>query len=208
MVIADANQRLRVIGPGRNTLLKELAASSRIRLLRPSLDGRRLVTISTASEQAPPTLWDLEQYRLVAQLDGHVGRVFTARFVSAGGGHEILTAGADGAVRTWDAATGRPHQRFRGDSHFLADAVLTPDGSMVVAGGSDGFLRFWDTSNGHLLWTLQAHTSYVISVHYEGDDIVTRGFAGDIARWALPSPDKIIEACRASTCTPVATAEK
>ncbi|HEX8115289.1 MAG TPA: protein kinase [Kofleriaceae bacterium] len=205
VVATDASERLRVIGQDRNVLLKELAAPSRIKLLRPSLDGRRLVTISIATD-APPVLWDLEQYRLVARLDSQVGRVFTARFVASG--HEILTAGADGAAWLWDATTGRPRQRFRGDSHFLVDAVLAPDGSMVVAGGSDGFLRFWDTSDGHLLWTLQVHTSYVIGAHYEGNDIVTRGFAGDIARWALPPPDKIIEVCHASTCTPMTTAEK
>jgi WD40 repeat protein len=148
---------------------------------------------------APPALWDLDQYRLVGQLEGHVGRVFTARFV-ADGGREILTVGSDGMPRLWDAATGRLRQIFRGDGHVLADAVLAPDGSMVIAGGSDGFLRFWDTSNGRLLWMLQAHPSYVIGLHYEGNDLVTRGLSGEIARWALPAPDSVIEACRAGAC--------
>jgi len=47
---------------------------------------------------------------------------------------------------------------------------------------------------------LRAHASYVVGVHYEGDDLVTRGFAGDIARWVLPSPDSVIEACRIRSC--------
>jgi WD40 repeat protein len=153
-------------------------------------------------------LWDLDQYRLVARLEGHVGRAFTARFVVVGGQQEILTAGSDGTVRLWDAATGNSRKTFRADSHFLVDAVPSPDGSVIVAGGSDGFLRFWDTSDGRLLWMLKAHTSYVIGVHYDGNDIVTRGFAGDIARWTLPSPNTVIEACHASTCAPVATPEK
>jgi len=85
---------------------------------------------------------------------------------------------------------------------------MAPDGSVIVAGGSDGFLRFWDTSNGRLLWTLQAHKSYVTGVHYEGSDIVTRGFAGDVSRWTLPQPDTIIEACHASTCASAALAGK
>jgi WD40 repeat protein/serine/threonine protein kinase len=208
VVVADASRRLRVIGPDRNALLMDLAAPFRIRLLRPSPDGRRLVTISTPSEQAPPVLWNLDQYRIVARLEGHAGRVFTARFVAVGDGHEILTAGADGTARLWGAATGRPRQSFRGDSHFLVDAALAPGGSLIVAGGSDGALRFWDTSNGRLLWMLQAHRSYVIGVHYEGDDLVTRGFAGDVARWTLPQSDSIIEACRASTCASAASAEK
>jgi WD40 repeat protein len=206
VVVADASNRLRVMDPDRNALVMDLAAPSRVRLLRPSTDGTRLITISIRSQQAPPALWDLDQHRLIAQIDGHVGRVFTARFVSAG--HEILTAGSDGTARLWSAATGRPRQTFHGDSHFLADATLAPDGSVVVAGGSDGFLRFWDASNGRLLWTLQAHKSYVVGVHYEGTDIVTRGFAGDVSRWTLPQPDRIIEACHASTCASATMAGK
>ena len=202
VVVADASDRLRVIGPDRNALLMNRSVPSRISLLRPSPDGRRLVTISIASEQTPPALWDLDKYQLVRQLEGHVmGRVFTARFV--GSGHEILTTGSDGTARLWDAATGRPGQSFEGDLHFLVDAALAPDGSVIVAGGSDGFLRFWDTSDGRLLWMLQAHRSYVVGVHYEGSDLITRSIAGDVARWALPPPDRTIAACQASTCVPM-----
>jgi WD40 repeat protein/serine/threonine protein kinase len=196
IVAADASSRLRIIDPGRNALLVDLAAPYRVRLLRPSPDGTRLITIATRDKQTPPALWDLDHHRLVAQLNGHVGRVFAARFVA--GSHEILTAGADGTARLWDAATGNALQSYHGDSHFLADAALAPDGSMVVAGGSDGLLRFWDASSGRLLWTLQAHKSYIVGVHYEGRDIVTRAFAGDVSRSTLPSPERVIEACQVS----------
>jgi WD40 repeat protein len=158
-------------------------------LFRPSPDGTRLLTILTRSKQDPPALWDLDHYRLVGRLEGHVGRVFTARFVA---GHAILTAGSDGTARLWDAASGSLQRSFRGDSYFLADALLSPDGSLVIAGGSDGFLRFWDASNQRLLWTLQAHKSYVVGLHYEGNDLITRGFAGDISRWSLPDAEEVV----------------
>ncbi|MGH2907176.1 MAG: WD40 repeat domain-containing serine/threonine-protein kinase [Solirubrobacterales bacterium] len=210
VVVADASDRLRIIGADGKALLMDVAAPSRTRLLRPSPDGTRLITISTRGVQAPPVLWDLDQRRLVARLDGYVGRVgrvFTARFV-ADGGLEILTAGSDGTVRLWDAVTGRLRRSFRGDSHSLIDAALAPDASVIVAGGSDGVLRFWDAANGRLLWRLQAHRSFIVGVHYEGNELVTRGIAGDVARWALPQPDGVIDACQARTCTSGGTAEK
>jgi len=199
VVVADAGRRLRVMGRDGSTLM-DVSTPTRIRLLRATADGSRLVTISTTSEQAAPLLWDLDRYQLVMRLEGHAGRVFTARFAEVGGRRELLTTGADGTVRLWDAATGQPRRSFRGDSHFLVDAALAPDGAVIVAGGSDGFLRFWDSSSERLLWMMQAHTSYVVGVHYEGNELVTRGFAGDVARWGIPSPYEIIEACRASAC--------
>jgi len=196
VVAADARSRLRVYDPDRNAVLAELEVPARVRTLRPSSNGRRLVTVPGYLDKTAPVLLDLEHYRRVAQLDGRFGRVFAARFV--GEGQEILTAGGDGIVRMWDGDTGRLHQTYRGSSRFLADAALTPDGSMVVAGGGDGLLRFWDATTGAPLWTIPAHKSHVVGVHFEGNDIVTRGFGGDLSRWSLPRSEAVIDACEAS----------
>jgi WD40 repeat protein len=149
-----------------------------------------LITVASPLDKTAPVLWDLLHYQRIAQLDGHVGPVFAARFVRAG--HEILTAGGDGAVRLWDGSTGRLLHTYRGGKRFLADATIDPDDLMVVAAGGDGLLWFWDLSNERPLWTLQAHKSHVIGVHFEGANIVTRGFGGDVSRWRLPSPEEVI----------------
>jgi WD40 repeat protein len=114
--------------------------------------------------------------------------VFSARFVAAG----ILTVGNDGMARLWDSETAQLRQTYRSGLRFLADATVDPDGSLLVAGGSDGQLWFWDLATGRVLWKLQAHKSDVVGVHFEGDEIVTRGFAGDVARWRLPPPAPVI----------------
>ncbi|HET7500304.1 MAG TPA: hypothetical protein VFK02_04850, partial [Kofleriaceae bacterium] len=198
VVVADASNRLRIMDRGRSTVVAELASPFRVRSLRPSPDGARMIALSTRAIQAPPALWDLERYRLLRRLEGHIGRVFAARFATSG--HGIVTAGSDGTVRLWDAGNGDLRRTYRGDWHFLADATLSPDGAIVVAGSSDGLLRFWDASSARLLWTLQAHKSYVVGVHYEGSDIVTRSLAGEIARWTLPPSQRIVEACHQTTC--------
>jgi WD40 repeat protein/serine/threonine protein kinase len=192
ILAADARQRLRIYAPDGITMLADLAVSTRVGLLRPSQDGRRLVTISSyLGETAPPALWDLERYRLQATLSGHIGRVFTARFVRDE--HEILTTGVDGTVMSWDSASGQQRAAYHGGSRYLADAVLTPDGAMVVAGGGDGLLRFWEVESMKLLWTLPAHKVGVVGIHFDGGDIVTRGFGGDVSRWTVPEPRGIVE---------------
>jgi WD40 repeat protein len=78
---------------------------------------------------------------------------------------------------------------------LLADATLSPDGALVTAGDADGLLRFWDAASARPLWTLRAHRSLLVGIRIEGDTLVTRGFAGDVARWSLPTPAAVIEAC-------------
>jgi WD40 repeat protein/serine/threonine protein kinase len=191
IVAADAQERLRVYDPS-GIVLAELKTSARVRMLRMSLDSRRLIMVpSFMGKAASPELWDLEHYRPLTQLESE-GQAYSARFVAGG---QILTASSDGAARRWDGVTGRLLQTYRGSSRALADATLTPDGLMVVAGGSDGLLRFWDITSGRPLWAMQAHRSHLIGIRIEGDDVVTRGLSGDISRWSLPEPEQVFKEC-------------
>jgi serine/threonine protein kinase/WD40 repeat protein len=189
VVASDAQRRLRVYAPG-GAVLADLEIPVRIMSLR--IDGTRLITIPIYTDNvAPPLLLDFERYRVVAQLEGHVGRVVSARWVA---GHQILTAGEDGTARLWDGVTGQLRQLYQGGSRSLADATLAP-GGLVIGGGADGLLRFWDAASGRLIWAFPAHKSRLIGVHVEGRDIVTRGFGGELSRWTLPSPEQVIGAC-------------
>jgi WD40 repeat protein len=178
---ADAGEHLRVISRG--IVVADLELRSRISLLRPSPDGDRLVGVPAATASATPTLWDLASYRTIGSLDGHLGRVFSARWVAAG---RLLTTGSDGSARMWDGS-GTQLVTYRGGTRFLADAALSPSGDLVAGGGADGRLRFWDAATGRPLWTTPAHTGAVVGVHYEGEDVITRGVGGDVARWHVPT---------------------
>ena len=189
VIVSDAERRLRVYAPS-GAVLADLEMRARIMSLR--RDGARVIALSSyAGNAAPPLLIDLERHRVVAQLEGHVGQVFSARWAAEG---RVITAGADGTARLWDGATGRLLQTYRGSPRFLADATLAPDG-LVIAGDADGALRFWDAASGAKLWTLQAHRSAVIGVHVEDGDIVTRGFTGEMSRWRLPKSEHVLDAC-------------
>jgi WD40 repeat protein/serine/threonine protein kinase len=177
---ADARGRLRVIA--RDIVLADLEASGRIGLLRPSHAGDRLVGIPAESSTAQPVLWDIATYRALGELKGHVGRVLSARWVA---GDRVLTTGLDGSAHMWDSR-GTQLVTYHGGTRFLADATLSRDGNFVVGGGADGLLRFWDRATGRQLWTTPAHIGAVVGIHYEGEDIVTRGIGGDVSRWSVP----------------------
>jgi WD40 repeat protein len=193
VVEVDAERHLRIYDIG-GSRLADLETRSRVATLRMSADGRRLITVSRfGGKIIAPELWDVESYRSLAQLASEgQGQVYSARFVAGG---QVITACGDGAARLWDGEDGKLRQTYRGSSRFLADATLSADGSMLIAGGGGGQLRFWETASGRPLWTMPAHRSDLVGVHVEGDDIVTRGFSGDVARWRLPAAGQVIEAC-------------
>jgi WD40 repeat protein len=189
VLASDAERHLRVYGPD-GAVLADLEMPARIVSLR--RNGSRVVALpSYIGEAAPPLLVALDHYRVIARMDAHVGLVFSARWVS---GNRLVTAGADGTARLWDGASGQLLRSYQGSSRFLADATLTQEG-MVIAGDADGKLHFWEADTGKKLWMLQAHKTAIIRIHVEGDDLVTRGFAGEVSRWRLPTPEKVIAAC-------------
>ncbi|HSR98371.1 MAG TPA: hypothetical protein VLM79_15040 [Kofleriaceae bacterium] len=49
-------------------------------------------------------------------------------------------------------------------------------------------LRFWDTVTGRMIWAFRAHRFGLAGIHFEGNDIVTRGFTGEISKWRIPEP--------------------
>jgi WD40 repeat protein len=184
VVTVDADRRLVVLDIEGRVRVAEATAPSRVGALRVSSDGRRLVTIPSIYLPLPPVLWDVSRVRVVASLEGHGSQVYSARFVRDD--REILTAGTDGTARLWDSETGQQRQTFFARSILLADAVLSPDGSMVIAGDLDGMLRFWDAASGAALWTLRAHKRFISGVHFEGDALVSRGAMGELTRWEIP----------------------
>jgi WD40 repeat protein/tRNA A-37 threonylcarbamoyl transferase component Bud32 len=198
VMAVDEDKRFRIYAPNTWELLGDLVVPSRVGSLRPSMDGLRLISLPSsdiprsADKAVAPVLWDVLQYRLIASLEDHPGRAFSARFVR--GDQEIATAGNDGTAELWDGWTGHHLQTYRGSFRFLEDATVTPDGSMVVAAGGDGMVRFWDRTSGRSLWEMPAYRSPVIGLHWEGDNLVTRGFRGEISRWSFPAPEQVIQA--------------
>jgi WD40 repeat protein/tRNA A-37 threonylcarbamoyl transferase component Bud32 len=187
LVVADAHLRFAIYRVEPQAIpIFEQGLAARVTVLRASADGRRLLAIPTfasAASAASLVLWDLEDPRQRWYLDSYNAPVLSARFFD--GNREILTASSDGFARLWDARTGRLRASYPERSAYVDDAVFDPDGTMAVIAGGDGMLRFWDVSSGHMIWTLQAHQSAVIGIHFDGTSLVTRARTGEVARWDL-----------------------
>jgi WD40 repeat protein len=95
----------------------------------------------------------------------------------------VLKAGAGclapGAVRLWDARTGRLLRRLGDPSEQVMAVALSPDGRQLAGGGS-GVVRVWDTATGKLVWSGDDHTAEVLAIAYapDGSSVATAAADG------------------------------
>jgi WD40 repeat protein len=162
-------------------------------------DGKRLEANDFA--QSLTRFWDLETDRPVPPPDGHSAPVDFVRFIADG---SVVTAGKEGAVRVWDAATGRTIRQFeipevrRRAARFLAAA---DDGRALVTGyaGSPPQepLRLWDIAAGRGKPAVdgQPTSSHWAAISENGRRLATSWNSGafvleptdDLRMWDLPS---------------------
>jgi RNA polymerase sigma factor (sigma-70 family) len=89
----------------------------------------------------------------------------------------VLKAGAKclgpGAVRLWDARTGRLLRQLGDPAEQVLAVALSPDGRRLAAGGGStggsGVVRLWDTATGTPVWSAEDHTAEVLAIAYAAD---------------------------------------
>ena len=70
-------------------------------------------------------------------------------------GRTLASAGADGSIRIWDAASGKEVRQCKGLLGVNVQALTyLPDGKTIVSKASESWIRFWDATTGREVRTL------------------------------------------------------
>src|SRR5262249_20829630 len=118
-----------------------------------ALKANRLIEARDSFRRAR---WSLPS--LPASLPGHVARIFGDGRLRHGGvvnalafnktGTRLATAGAEGTVKVWDAATGREVAHYGGHTDAVRAVAFTADGKWIASGGADKEIKIWETETG------------------------------------------------------------
>src|SRR5262249_48508182 len=181
------------------TKQRQLQAPGGVRSLARSTDGAR-----RAAGGGPQGWWNKqpnsepflivsetrtgkESYRLPTDRDSVVSLAYTAD-------GKTLAAGLGGAIRLWDAATGKEiaHPPDGHQNSVLA-VDISPDGKTAATAGGDGVIILWDLSTGQEKQRFRGHRGEVRSLNFApgGKALISAGADQTFRVWDVTSGKEI-----------------
>ena len=122
---------------------RDIGADFGVTAMALSPDGKVLVT-GTGYEDATIRVWDAQNGKLIARLEGHTGWVGQVTF--SRDGRWLASAAADQTIRLWDTSGWTEARVFRGHGDEVHTVAFSPDGRMLASGSKDGAVLLWDVA--------------------------------------------------------------
>ena len=114
-------------------------------------------------------LWDADEGRLLWRTPPH-GEAFSGIAISPDN-TRVATAGSDGVLRIWDAATGHSAdwKLAYGHADGLRAVAYNPSGTLIATAGQDRTIRLWDAATGRTVRVLHGHAARIKSLEFSPD---------------------------------------
>ncbi len=129
-----------------------------------SPDGRRLVCVTAQGEAL---LWDVAQWKLIAERQLPQANLVSVRFSPDGGW--LVTGEDQGVVRLWETASLRVRSVIGRHTARVRSVTFSPDGREVASAGEDQTVALWNVSRRELITSIGSSTSPVYAIAFSPD---------------------------------------
>jgi WD40 repeat protein len=135
-------------------------------------------------------VWSIEGEGL-GHIKAHDGEVTALTYLPGGG--KLVSAGADGAVAIWNAATGQRIASLTGHPGAILALALSHDGKWLAAGGSGATVLIWNAVTGAVAQTLATRFGEVKSVAFSkaGGRLAVSGDDATIEWWNVATGERL-----------------
>ena len=100
-------------------------------------------------------------------------------------GTRLASAGGDGTVKVWEAASSKGTLTLRGHTNTVKSVAWSPDGTRLASTSWDATVKVWEAASGKDTLTLRGHTNPVESVAWspDGTRLASAGADGTVKVW-------------------------
>jgi WD40 repeat protein len=102
-------------------------------------------------------------------------------------GRVLLSGHFGGAVRLWDARSGKLLRQMDGHTSFVMTATFSPDGLLAASSGNDRTVRVWDVRTGKQRRCFRGHedSAWPLCFSPDGKRLASGGVDGRLCLWDL-----------------------
>jgi eukaryotic-like serine/threonine-protein kinase len=149
--------------------------------------GNGLNRMAASCDDGSVHVWDESGGKPTAHrvCRGHKKPVSHVAFDSVGS--QLATAGSDGRILVFDAATGTLSRTIQADGPPLEAIAFGRRDRMLASGGEDGVIRLWNAADGALIRVLSPFDDIVVTVAFSPDGryFAAGDLGGMIRLWLL-----------------------
>lgn len=196
LVCGGVDGMLRCWDPGRGRMAGQLRGhGNTISAIAPLRAG---TAVAAADVDGSIKVWDLVGQREALALAGRSGPINGLRAFLLDGEEHLASAGGDGVIHLWHAASGRPVRQWRAHQGMIWSlAVLGAGGPRVrlASAGVDGRIHVWDPATGASAAPSFGHDKVVYDLAPlstpGGERLVSAAIDGEIRIWDPARADLI-----------------